>query len=181
MLVRLFDPTEGDILLDGRPLRTIRLDALRGQFAVLSQDTHLFAGSIRHVLEPRGVRLDDSALWRALEFVSLGDFVRHTPDQLDTMLGEDGVNLSGGQRRRLALARALLLDRPLLLLDEPLANVDAESSAVILDAIDRLRGACACLAITHDTALVDRADHVFRLVEGRLLELPVDTAVEVSA
>jgi ATP-binding cassette, subfamily B, bacterial len=181
LLVRLFDPTDGDILLDGRSLRTIRLDSLRGQFAVLSQDTHLFAGSIRHVLEPRGVHVDEAALWRALALVSLADFVRQTPDQLDTMLGEDGVNVSGGQRRRLALARALLLDRPLLLLDEPLANVDAESAAVILDAIDRLRRTCACFAITHDSALVDRADRVYRLVDGRLVELPVEAPTRVGA
>jgi ATP-binding cassette subfamily B protein len=172
LLVRLFDPTAGDILLDGRPLRTIRLDALRGQFAVLSQDTHLFAGTIRQVLEPRGVALDEGELWRALRLVSLDEFVRQTPDRLDTMLGEDGVNLSGGQRRRLSLARAFLLHRPVLLLDEPLANVDAESAAVILDAIDRLRRTCTCFAITHDTALAQRADRVCRLIDGQLVDLP---------
>jgi len=105
-----------------------------------------------------------------LELVALDRFVREAPEQLDTPLGEDGVNLSGGQRRRLALARAFLLRRPILLLDEPLANVDAESAAVILDAIDELRETCTCFAVSHEASLAARADRVYRLVEGRLVE-----------
>ena len=175
LLVRLFDPTRGEILLDGVPLRSIQLASLRDQFAILSQDTHLFAGTIRHVLQPRGAVLDDATLWRALRLVSLDDFVRQTPRSLDTALGEDGVNLSGGQRRRLALARAFLLNRPILLLDEPLANVDPDSAVVILDAIDTLRETRTCIAVTHDQALVDRADRVCRLADGRLVDLHAST------
>ena len=170
LLVRLFDPTRGEILLDGHPLPSIRLRSLRDQFAILSQDTHLFAGTIRSVLGPRDRPADDGELWRALQLVALDRFVREAPEQLDTPLGEDGVNLSGGQRRRLALARAFLLRRPILLLDEPLANVDAESAAVILDAIDELRETCTCFAVTHEASLAARADRVYRLVEGRLVE-----------
>ena len=171
LLVRLFDPTRGEISLDGRRLGAIRLASLREQFAVLSQDTHLFAGSVRQALQPRGATLDDAALWSALKLVSLDEFVRQAPGRLDTVLGEDGVNLSGGQRRRLALARAFLLRRPILLLDEPLANVDAESAAVILAAIDGLRRTCTCFAVTHDLALVGCADRVCRLVDGQIVEI----------
>jgi ATP-binding cassette, subfamily B, bacterial len=170
LIVRLFEPTRGDILLDGRPIRSIRLTSLREQFAILSQDTHLFAGTVRKVLQPPGDTLDDAALWRALKLVSLDGFIQQSPDHLDTVLGEDGVNLSGGQRRRLALARAFLLDRPILLLDEPLANVDPESATVILDAIEQLRGVRTCFAVTHDQSLVDRADRVCRLIDGQLVE-----------
>jgi ATP-binding cassette, subfamily B, bacterial len=170
LIVRLFEPTRGDILLDGRPIRSIRLTSLREQFAILSQDTHLFAGTVRKVLQPPGDTLDDAALWRALKLVSLDGFIQQSPDHLDTVLGEDGVNLSGGQRRRLALARAFLLDRPILLLDEPLANVDPESATVILDAIEQLRGVRMCFAVTHDQSLVDRADRVCRLIDGQLVE-----------
>jgi ATP-binding cassette subfamily B protein len=170
LIVRLFEPTRGEILIDGRPIRSIRLASLRDQFAVLSQDTHLFAGTVRQALQPRGTARDEIALWRALKLVSLDEFVRQSPGGLDTLLGEDGVNLSGGQRRRLALARAFLLNRPILLLDEPLANVDAESAAVILDAIDELRRVSTCFAVSHDQALVDRADRVCRLIDGQLVE-----------
>ena len=170
LLVRLFDPTRGEILLDGHPLPSIRLRSLRDQFAFLSQDTHLFAGTIRSVLGPRDRAADDGELWQALKLVALDRFVRETPEQLDTPLGEDGVNLSGGQRRRLALARAFLLRRPILLLDEPLANVDEESAAVILDAIEELRETCTCFAVSHEASLAARADRIYRLVDGRLVE-----------
>ena len=169
LLVRLVDPARGEIRLDGIPISRIRLRSLREQFAVLSQETHLFAGSLRQALAPSGVTEDD-ALWDALALVSMDSFVRSLPRRLDTPLGEDGVNLSGGQRRRVALARAFLLRRPILLLDEPLANIDAESAAVVLDAIARLRRTCTCFAVTHESALIARADRVVRLVNGRVIE-----------
>lgn len=176
LLVRLADPERGTITLDGRDLREIGLRSLRGQVAVLSQDTHLFAGTIRAALDPGGDVRDESALWEALARVSLDAFVRQLPEQLGTALGEDGVNLSGGQRRRVALARAFLLDRPILLLDEPLANIDSESATVILDALDALRPGRTCFATTHDGALIDRADRVFRLDNGRLAPLSTATS-----
>ena len=181
LLVRLFEPTRGEILLDGIPLPSIQLASLRDQFAVLSQDTHLFAGSIREVLQPRDTTLEDATLWRALALVSLDRFVGQTPRRLDTALGEDGVNLSGGQRRRLALARAFLLNRPILLLDEPLANLDPESAAVILAAIDTLRATCTCFAVTHDQLLVDRADRVCRLVDGKLVDVVASSVRHLQA
>jgi ATP-binding cassette subfamily B protein len=168
LLVRLFDPTSGDILLDGRPLREITLRSLRAQVAVMTQDTHLFSGSLRRALVPDGAEPSAERIWEALALVAMDDFVRELPRQLETKLGEDALNLSGGQRQRLSLARAFLLDRPVLLLDEPLANVDDASAAVILRALDRLRATRTCLAITHQTQLLDYADVVYRLDGGRV-------------
>jgi ABC-type multidrug transport system fused ATPase/permease subunit len=119
---------------------------------------------------PTGVELSEAHLWQALSLVALDEFVRSLPHKLDTTLGEDGLNLSGGQRQRLSLARAFLLDRPILLLDEPLANVDAASAAVILKALERLRSGRTCLAITHESTLVTYADDVYCLKDGRILE-----------
>jgi ATP-binding cassette subfamily B protein len=170
LLVRLFDPTEGAILLDGIPLTRISLRSLRKQIATMAQDTHLFAGSIRQAVVPDGAAVADERLWEALSLVAMDGFVRGLPDQLETGLGEDGVNLSGGQRQRLSLARAFLLDRPILLLDEPLSNVDAESEAVIAAALSRLRASRTCLAITHRPSLFDHADVVYRLEDGRVTE-----------
>jgi ABC-type multidrug transport system fused ATPase/permease subunit len=172
LLVRLADPTRGDIRLDGRPIRDLRLSSLRAQFAVLSQDTHVFAGTIRDALMPAGRVTRDEDLWPALALVSLESFVRQLPIGLDTPLGEDALNLSGGQRRRLALARAFLLDRPILLLDEPLANIDAESASIILQALDAIRPTTTCLATTPDRALADRADCVLRLDNGQVVAMP---------
>jgi ABC-type bacteriocin/lantibiotic exporter with double-glycine peptidase domain len=109
-------------------------------------------------------------LWDALSLVALDEFVRELPHKLDTPLGEDGLNLSGGQRQGLSLARAFLLDRPILLLDEPLANVDAASAAVILKALDRLRAGRTCLAITHESTLLKYADDVYCLRDGRIVD-----------
>ena len=169
LLVRLFDPTSGDILLDGRPLPSVTVRSLRAQVAMMSQDTHLFAGSLREALTPTGERLADARIWDALALVAMDDFVRAIPGTLDAPLGEDGVNLSGGQRQRLSLARAFLLDRPILLLDEPTSNVDPESEAVIVRALERMRAGRTCLAITHRPSLFDHADVVYRLEAGRIV------------
>jgi ABC-type multidrug transport system fused ATPase/permease subunit len=170
LLVRLFDPTHGAVLLDGRPIIGITLRSLRQQIAVMSQDTHLFAGTIREALIPDGSTVDDTRIWKALGFVALEGFVRDLPDGLDAVLGEDGLNLSGGQRQRLSLARAFLLDRPILLLDEPLSHVDAESEAVVAHALGQMRANRTCLAITHRLSLFDSADVVYRLEDGRIVD-----------
>jgi ATP-binding cassette subfamily C protein CydCD len=136
----------------------------------MTQELHLFSGTLRSVLMPTDIELDEACLWNALSLVALDEFVRALPHKLDTRLGEDGLNLSGGQRQRLSLARAFLLDRPILLLDEPLANVDAGSAAVILGALNRLRSGRTCLAITHETTLLTYADDVYCLKSGRIAE-----------
>lgn len=169
LLVRLFDPTSGEILLDGHPLPMIALRSLRSQIAIMTQDLHLLAGSLRETLAPPDRAVPDDALWRVLELVAMTEFVRALPNGLDTHLGEDGLNLSGGQRQRLSLARALLLDRPILLLDEPLANVDEISARVILAAIAEVKRERTCLAITHEPMLLEHADEVYQLDGGALL------------
>ena len=168
LLQRLYDPTHGEILLDGVPIGQITLRSLRRQFAVMAQQTHLFAGTVRRALETDAERCDDE-LWQALEQVSLAEMVRAMPGGLDAELGEDGQNLSGGERARLSLARALLMDRPILLLDEPTANVDPVSSALILNVLDRIRQGRTCIVITHQQEVADRADRILRLVNGRIV------------
>ena len=180
LLLRLFDPSSGEIILDGIPYTRIQLQRLRAQFAVMLQATHLFAGTVRSALQSGHQRVSDEKLFEVLKQVALDDFVHSLPDGLNTVLGEDCVNLSGGQRARLSLARALLLDRPILLLDEPLANVDSESQEIILDALDRTRARRTCLAVSHQPALVRRADVVLQLEHGRITPLPVRSARTVN-
>jgi len=172
LLVRLFDPSSGEIRLDGRPLSAFTLRSLRQQIAMMSQDTHLFAGSLREALTPTGERLGDADIWRELALVAMEDAVRGIPGTLDAPLGEDGINLSCGQRQRLSLARAFLLDRPILLLDEPTSNVDPESEAIIASALSRMRAGRTCLAITHRLSLFDHADVVYRLEDGQIVRHP---------
>jgi len=172
LLIRLFDPTSGTILLDGCPLPAIAIRSLRNQISMMSQDTHLFAGSLRQALIPDGAAVDDARVWESLTLVAMDEFVRALPERLDTAIGEDGVNLSGGQRQRLSLARAFLLDRPILFLDEPTSNIDAASEALIARALDRIRVGRTCLAITHRLTLFDHADVVYHLEDGRIVEQP---------
>ena len=113
----------------------------------------------------------DERLFDALSLVALDDFVRALPRGLDAALGEDGVNLSGGQRQRLSLARAFLLDRQILLLDEPLAHVDAASEAVIVRALQKLRIGRTCIAVTHQPALFECAEMIDRLENGRVYDV----------
>ncbi len=178
LMVRLFDPASGDVLLDGRPLCDITIASLRSQIAIMTQDTHLFSGSLRKALIPDGVKPNEEKIWDALALVALDGFVRELPEQLDTKLGEDALNLSGGQRQRLSLARALLMSRPVLLLDEPLANVDAASAAVIMTALDRLRATHTCLAITHQNSMLDYADTVYRLEDGQVIEEQLEEVMQ---
>jgi ATP-binding cassette subfamily B protein len=180
LLLRGIDPDEGSIRLDGRNIRSLRLRSYREQFAILWQDTHIFAGTIRSALLSSGRRADDRELWHALSLVSLDGLVRHLPRRLDEPLGEDGLNLSAGQRRRLALARAFLLRRPIVLLDEPLANIDAESASVVLRAIAQLARRATCLAVTHDSALVAQADRVLHVDNGHVTERTAPTLVAAA-
>jgi len=170
--LRIIEPTAGEISIDGLPYAGVRLASLRMQFAVMLQETHLFAGSMRRGLQPPQAQVSDARMWSALAQVGLEDTVRALPQGIDTHLGEAGANLSGGQRARLSLARALLLDRPILLLDEPLANVDGESQRIIVDALARLHPGRTCLGVSHQPALAQIADRVLHLDEGGLHAAP---------
>src|SRR5204862_414927 len=128
------------------------------------------ASAVSKALTPPGAEVADERLWQALARVGLDGFFRGLTAGLDTPLGEDGVDLSGGQRRRVALARAFLLDRPILVLDEPLEGVDTANEALIVEALKRIRDRRTCLVITHRPSLLDCADAVYRLEGGRIVD-----------
>ena len=170
LILRMMDAQTGQISFDGIPYQQIQLHFLRQQFAVMLQRTHVFSGTLRdHFTLPDNEPVASEAqIWRMLKWVALTDFVKQLPQGLDSPLEEDAMNLSGGQRARLALARTLLMDRPVLLLDEPLANVDPTSREIILNALDKARQQRSCLIITHHMELAERADAVFVLQQGHL-------------
>jgi ABC-type bacteriocin/lantibiotic exporter with double-glycine peptidase domain len=170
LLLRLYQPSEGTLTCDGLPLSKIALKNWRSQITAMLQNTHLFAGTIREALAPENKSLPDRKLWQALAFVGLEEFVAGLPNGLDAHLGEDAMNLSGGQRKRISLARAFLLDRPILLLDEPLANIDATSAGIILAALDKFRRNKTCLVITHRRELMLMADRLYMIEDGRVRE-----------
>jgi len=168
LVLRQQEPTQGCLLIDRTPYHKVTLLSLRQQFGVMLQQPHLFAGSIRDALWLNSHPLDEEIFWHVLAMVNMDQAVRKLPSGLDTKLNEGGENLSGGQRARLSLARALLADRPILLLDEPLANIDEVSQQVIVDALERIRERKTIFAISHQPALIERADVILTLERGHL-------------
>ena len=166
LLLRVADPDAGRILLGGVDIATIASADLRARFGWLSQSTHLFDDTIRANLLLGRPDADDGALWRALDEAEVGEFVRGLPDGLDTWLGEGGARVSGGQGRRIALARALLSASPILVLDEPGAGLDAQTERALLQTLNNLPQGRTLLLITHRLTGVERLDRIWRLSGG---------------
>ncbi|MFJ8971669.1 MULTISPECIES: thiol reductant ABC exporter subunit CydD [unclassified Streptomyces] len=156
-------PDEGHVRVGGRDLGDLDLERWRSRIAWVPQRPHLFADTIAENVRLARPDADDEAVLTALRDAGAYDFVAALPDGVGTALGEDGAGLSAGQRQRLALARAFLADRPLLLLDEPTASLDGESEAGIVDAVRRLAAGRTVLLVVHRPALLAVADRVVTL------------------
>lgn len=167
LLLRLVDPVAGRVLLDGHDLTTLRRRAVRDHVAVVLQEPVLFAGTVRENVRLGRPGADDAAVERAVRDAGAHEFVTALPRGYDTVLAERGSSLSGGQRQRLAIARALVRDPGLLLLDEPTTGLDAASAATVLQALDRLARGRTTLLVTHDASLLDRCDRVVELRDGK--------------
>ena len=149
LLLKFIEPSEGSISLGGVDYRRIRGEELRRYFAVVDQKPHLFAGTLRENLLLARPEAGAEELWEALEAAQLAEWVRAQPQGLDTPLGEGGAGLSGGQARRLAVARALLKDAPLWILDEPTEGLDPVTARELTRALDRALAGRTVLAISH--------------------------------
>ncbi|MEV3930947.1 thiol reductant ABC exporter subunit CydD [Streptomyces sp. NPDC049944] len=159
-------PDEGRVRVGGTELSAVSPKRWREQIAWVPQRPHLFAGTIAENVRLARPDADDAAVAAALREAGAHDFVEALPEGAGTLLGEDGAGLSAGQRQRLALARAFLADRPLLLLDEPTASLDGETEAVIVDAVRRLAAGRTVLLVVHRPALLSVADRVVALEPG---------------
>ncbi|MFC8234007.1 thiol reductant ABC exporter subunit CydD [Streptomyces sp. NPDC057284] len=163
-------PDEGRIRVGGVDLATLAPERWRERIAWVPQRPQLFAGTIAENVRLARPDADDSAVTAALRDAGAYDFVAELPDGAQTLLGEDGAGLSAGQRQRLALARAFLADRPLLLLDEPTASLDGETEAGIVEAVRRLAAGRTVLLVVHRPALLSVADRVVVLEPGAVSE-----------
>jgi len=169
VLIGLLAPDEGEVLVDGEPLTDAQRPAWRRRVAYVAQDVFLFHDTVRANLLLADPDADDARLWEALEAASAG-FVKDLPDGLDTVVGDRGTRLSGGERQRLALARALLREPELLVLDEATSSLDAVNEARVQEAIRRLHGRVTMVVIAHRLATVRDADAVHVMTDGRLVE-----------
>ena len=167
LLLRFLDPEAGRVTLAGRDLRDYRQEDVRRTFALAGQDAHVFASTIRANLLLARPGATDAELLDALGRARLADWMASLPDGLETLVGEEGSRLSGGQRQRLTLARALLADAPVLVLDEPTAHLDpATAEEVVRESLEAARGR-SVLLITHRPEGLDLVDEVVYLAEGR--------------
>jgi ABC-type multidrug transport system fused ATPase/permease subunit len=170
LAARLYDPDRGRVLVDGHDLREVTLQSLRAQIAQVQQETFLFTASALDNLRygrPDATQAEVEAAARA---ANAHGFLEALPEGYATLVGERGVKLSGGQRQRLAVARALLVDAPLLLLDEPTSAVEPESEAQIIEALERLMRGRTTLVVSHRLSLARSADRVVVVADGRIVE-----------
>nr|MBA4116228.1 ABC transporter ATP-binding protein [Rubrobacter sp.] len=168
--LRFWHPTKGEVRLGGHSLRGYAEEDLRNAIGVAAQDTHLFNETLRDNLLLARPAATDSEIDSAVEKARLAEFVSSLPQGLDTPLGEQGLRLSGGERQRVAVARALLKDAPVLILDEPTANLDPATEYELLAAIYEQTPHRATLIITHRLVHMERMDGILVLEAGRIVE-----------
>lgn len=170
LLPRFYNYEEGSITVGGHELRDIDKSSLREKIGYVTQEAFLFNGTIRQNLILARRDASDEQLWSALRNARCEDFIRALPNQLDTNVGERGVKLSGGEKQRLSIARALLKDPPIILLDEATASVDTETEFLIQTALDRLMENRTVFVIAHRLSTIKNADCIYVLDHGEVVE-----------
>jgi ATP-binding cassette subfamily B protein len=171
LLLRLYHVRDGSITLDGVPIDEIRLEDLRGTMALVSQDVFLFHGTVRENIVYGSWDATDEQIERAARLAEAHEFIGRLPRGYDTIVGERGQKLSGGQRQRIAIARAILKDPRVLILDEATSAVDNETEAAIQRSLDHITRGRTTLAIAHRLSTVRGADRICVLERGRVVEL----------
>ena len=171
LLCRFYDPVSGRIAVDGHDLRRLKVASLRRQIGVVLQDTFLFNSTVRDNLLYGKPEATDEELTAAARAAYAHDFIIELPHGYDTEIGERGVRLSGGQKQRLALARALLADPRILILDEATSSVDAEAEYLIQQALDAVLKGRTAMVIAHRLSTIRDADKIIALEDGHIREV----------
>ena len=170
LLPRFYDVTGGSISIDGVDIRQCDLDSLRSLFSIVSQDVVLFNDTVARNIAFGREEVTEEEIWEAARVANAADFISALPDGLNTALGDRGLNLSGGQRQRISIARAVLRNTPILILDEATSAMDTESERLVQEALDRVMQNRTTLVIAHRLSTVRNADKIIVLDGGRIVE-----------
>ncbi|MBL1267665.1 MAG: ABC transporter ATP-binding protein [Halomonas sp.] len=170
LLLRFYDPENGRVLIDGQPITDVSMNSLRQSIGLVSQDVYLFEGSIRDNIAYGKPDADEAEIIGAAKTAEAWSFIETLPQGLDTPVGERGVRLSGGQRQRLSLARALLKDPPILVLDEATSAVDNETEAAIQRSLKRIAHGRTVIMIAHRLSTIVHADEIVVIEKGQVAE-----------
>jgi ATP-binding cassette subfamily B protein len=170
LLQRLYDPDAGEVMIDGQNIAHVTQVSLRSSIAVVQQDISLFHRSLLENLRYGRPEASDEEVFRAVEAAKCTEFINRLPEGFDTLVGERGMKLSGGQRQRLAIARAFLMNAPIVLLDEATSALDTESEQSIQEALSRLFKGRTVIAIAHRLSTLDAFDRIVVLDRGRIVE-----------
>ena len=170
LLCRFYEYDSGSITIDGQELNQTSKSSLRSALGYVTQEAFLFNGTVRENLLLAKPEADEADLWKALESARADSLTRELPDGLDTNVGERGVKLSGGEKQRLSIARALLKDPPILLLDEATASVDSETERLIQEALEALMADRSAFVIAHRLSTIRNADRIYVLDGGTVVE-----------
>ena len=170
LISAFYVPTKGSILVDGVDLSTVRLDSYRTQLGVVLQESFLFDGSIRDNVAFSRPEASEEAVLRACRIARVDEFAETFPDKYDTIVGERGVKLSGGQRQRISIARAILAEPRILILDEATSSLDSESEQMIQEGLSYLMRGRTTFVIAHRLSTIRRADQILVIEQGRIVE-----------
>jgi len=181
LLTRFYDPSAGEIKLDGVDLRDYRLADLRNQFAIVLQEPVLFSTSICENIAYARPDASEGEIIEAARAANAHDFIAALPEGYDTQVGERGMSLSGGERQRIALARAFLKDAPILIMDEPTSSVDIKTETMIMEAMERLMHGRTTFIIAHRLTTLEACDLLLVIEDGRLAGIRTDVPAAVKA
>ena len=170
LILQFYHPQSGTILFDGKPARNFSLTDIRNQVAIVPQDVLLFGGTIRENIAYGKLKASEAEVLRAAERANAHEFIKSFPEGYDTIVGERGVKLSGGQRQRIAIARALLKNPSILILDEATSSLDSESERLVQEALEELMKNRTSIIIAHRLSTIRDADKIIVLEKGKVLE-----------
>jgi subfamily B ATP-binding cassette protein MsbA len=170
LLPRFYDVEKGQILIDGHDIRKVTIKSLRDQIALVTQQTILFNDTVRNNIAYGSLTCSDQEIIEAAKAANAHDFIQRLPQGYDTIIGEQGVKLSGGERQRLSIARALLKNAPILILDEATSSLDSDSETEVQKALDQLMKGRTVFVIAHRLSTIRNAHRIIVLSDGQIVE-----------